>query len=175
MGLDQYLYKKTYIGNHYKDPKDQIKIDVEGVTQGRVSEIVERVGQWRKANQIHQWFVEHVQEGKDNCGEYYVSPMKMQELLDAVNAVLAGSKLVNGKVKNGEKLTPGSPKWIPILEKGKIVKDPSVAIKILPTTSGFFFGGTEYDQYYIQNLRETKQILENALKENGEYYYSSSW
>ena len=43
---------------------------------------------WRKCNQIHGWFVENVQRGEDNCGEYYVSTTKLQELLDLVNTAL---------------------------------------------------------------------------------------
>ena len=35
---------------------------------------------WRKANQIHKWFVDNVQDGNDNCGEYYVSHEKLKEL-----------------------------------------------------------------------------------------------
>jgi hypothetical protein len=41
-----------------------------------------KVGYWRKANQIHQWFVDNVQDGTDNCAEYYVSREKLQELRD---------------------------------------------------------------------------------------------
>ena len=36
---------------------------------------------WRKANQIHKWFVDNIQGGNDNCGEYYVSQDKLIELL----------------------------------------------------------------------------------------------
>lgn len=36
---------------------------------------------WRKANQIHNWFVQSVQNGEDNCGEYYVTHEKLNELL----------------------------------------------------------------------------------------------
>ena len=44
---------------------------------------------WRKANQVHAWFVKNVQGGNDNCGEYYVSQNQLQELLDLVNRALA--------------------------------------------------------------------------------------
>ena len=44
---------------------------------------------WRKANQIHKWFVDNVQGGNDNCGEYYVSQDKLEELLALVNRALA--------------------------------------------------------------------------------------
>lgn len=37
---------------------------------------------WRKANQIHGWFVKNVQSGEDDCGEYTVSREKLEELLE---------------------------------------------------------------------------------------------
>ena len=56
----------------------------------------------------------------------------------------------------------------------------------LPTSSGFFFGGTEYDEYYYEDCKETIKILDTILKEeeivrdtkgiySGEYYYQASW
>lgn len=46
------------------------------------------IGRWRKAGQIHRWFVENVQEGRDDCGDYWVSREQLQELLERVKAVL---------------------------------------------------------------------------------------
>ena len=43
---------------------------------------------WRKANQIHAWFVKNVQGGEDNCGEYYVSHEKLKELLTTCQQAL---------------------------------------------------------------------------------------
>lgn len=60
-----------------------------------------------------------------------------------------------------------------------ILADNSKAPDLLPTTSGFFFGGTEYDEYYYNDIQATKEILERCLNtsddENGEYHYQSSW
>jgi hypothetical protein len=51
-----------------------------------------------------------------------------------------------------------------------------LAEELLPSASGFFFGGTEYDEWYFNDIATTIAILEEALEdENGEYYYSSSW
>lgn len=36
---------------------------------------------WRKANQIHNWFVNNIQNGEDDCGEYEV---KGSDLIDLV-------------------------------------------------------------------------------------------
>jgi hypothetical protein len=46
------------------------------------------VAYWRKANQIHKWFVDNVQDGEDNCGEYYVSREKLKELLTTCRQAL---------------------------------------------------------------------------------------
>ena len=48
----------------------------------------------------------------------------------------------------------------------------------LPPQEGFFFGGTEFDDYYFQALEDTIEICKKALKlsEDGyEIYYRSSW
>ena len=48
----------------------------------------------------------------------------------------------------------------------------------LTTASGFFFGGTEYDEYYFEELVRTVDRLEELLGEDYEvwdFYYQSSW
>lgn len=106
MGLDMNLYKKTYIGNNNKDKKEQIKINIRGVNQDKVIDITEEVAYWRKANAIHKWFVDNIQDGVDDCKEYYVSKEKLKELLKTVNTVLKSIELKAGKkywFKKGQK------------------------------------------------------------------------
>ena len=58
----------------------------------------------------------------------------------------------------------------------KVQADHSLAESLLPSTSGFFFGNTEYDEWYYTDIDNTIAILEEAIMENGvEFYYSSSW
>ncbi len=45
---------------------------------------------------------------------------------------------------------------------------------LLPPQSGFFFGSTEIDEDYFDDLEETIKIID-ALDPDGEYYYQSSW
>lgn len=40
-----------------------------------------------------------------------------------------------------------------------------VAEAYLPTQAGFFFGSTEYDEYYIDDIREVKEWCENLLSD----------
>lgn len=150
MGLDMYLKKRTYIGANYKHNEVGGKIEITkagkpvNIDLSRISEIEENIGYWRKANQIHNWFVQNVQSGKDDCGEYYVSGDILKKLLSDCKIVLS---------------------------------DRSRAPEIMPAKSGFFFGGTDYDEYYFKDLEETVAICEQAIANNegGDIYYTSSW
>ena len=170
-----YLYKKIYIGNDYKKPQEQTTIEIDGVKQERVSEIVERIAYWRKANAIHNWFINNCSEnGEDNCQEIYVNREKLEELLKTVNLVLKSSKLVKGRVYNGTRHENG--KTIKIYEDGLVMDKTEIAKELLPTQEGFFFGDTDYDEYYYRDLLDTKEMLEKILKEvDGDFYYQASW
>ena len=89
MGLDMYLTAKRYIYDFDDEGtalRDALKdLSVNGM---EVKELSYRAGYWRKANHIHKWFVDNVQGGVDNCGEYLVSVEDLQKLLALVNEVL---------------------------------------------------------------------------------------
>ena len=173
MGLDMYLSKKIYV---WSEDRKLLKITgiKSKVKADKVSYIIEEAGYWRKANAIHNWFVENVQNGDDDCGDYSVSEEQLRELLAAVKKVLDSSELVKGKTINGYTYKDG--KKYPDIIDGLVMKDTSVARKLLPTQSGFFFGGTDYDEYYYKDLELTKKILEEALSDStGEFTYHSSW
>lgn len=182
MGLDMYLSKRKYVKNwdHDKDNKWQITVKHNGKVvkdDMPIKEIVYEAGYWRKANQIHKWFTDNCNNGDDDNGqEYYVSPDQLKTLYETCLEVIKGSELVEGKVKNGERYNPDTGKFEPQFEDGKLIKDPSVANLLLPTESGFFFGSTEYDQWYLRDIEETVDILEKCLADtSGDYYYRSSW
>ena len=150
---------------------------VENIKPERISYVIEDIGYWRKANAIHKWFVDNTQDGDDKNGEEsYVSRAKLVQLLELCNKVLESSKLVSGKIETSYTFTPEG-KRKPILTPGKIIKDPIIAKELLPTQEGFFFGSTGYDQYYIEDIQYTKELLEKVLAEpeDGEIYYHSSW
>ena len=57
---------------------------------------------------------------------------------------------------------------------------PANASEVLPTQEGFFFGTTDYDKWYIEDLENTvkqlSEILDNeGLMKDWEFYYQSSW
>lgn len=97
MGLDQNLYRKHYVQNwdfkpvkwditiKYDDavvPQSQINLD-------KLTYILEEVAYWRKANHIHRWFVQNVQDGNDDCRDYYLGEDQLRILLSQIEAVLA--------------------------------------------------------------------------------------
>ena len=70
-----------------------------------------------------------------------------------------------------------------LLKDCKAIKEnPLVAENVLPTKSGFFFGGIDYDKGYFDDIDYTIKTIEDLIAEGGdnEYlgfdiYYSSSW
>ena len=154
MGLDMYLTGKRYMSKYF-DPADSEKIakvneifGVDGIEDGDygAQEVSFRVAYWRKANQIHKWFVDNCQDGVDECQETYLSREQLQDLVDVCKEVLANKKK---------------------------------AEELLPSTNGFFFGGTDYDDWYFGDLEYTVERIEKILKdpalEKCDFYYQSSW
>jgi hypothetical protein len=154
MGLDMYLTAERYMSKYF-DAEDSAKItaindifNIAGEEDGDygAQSVIFKVAYWRKANAIHQWFVENCQEGVDECQKAYVSREQLQTLLDLCKEIVASPK------------------------KGS---------KLLPTANGFFFGSTEYDDYYMQDITYTVERLEKILKdsalEKSDFYYQSSW
>lgn len=55
-----------------------------------------------------------------------------------------------------------------------VLANHSKAKKLLPTQSGFFFGETEYDEYYFQDLQYTVNAL-GEVDDTDEFIYQASW
>ena len=165
MGLDMYLSAKKHVEKiDWKklDRDNDITMDSPEVVNDLFNQIVTTAGledvahgiygaevsvtcaYWRKSNQIHAWFVDNVQGGEDNCGEYYVSREKLMELLTTCQQAL-------------------------------FKKDPC----LLEPRAGFFFGGTDIDEWYWNDIKDTikqlKRVLELGEKHKLSFYYTSSW
>lgn len=157
MGLDMYLKARKYVsGYSFADEKEQGTysklLEISGFAPGEIQKhtpsgyIELTVAYWRKANQIHTWFVKNAQNGTDDCGDYHVEEEQLVELRDLCQ---------------------------------RIIDNPNKAEALLPTQSGFFFGDTQYGEYYFQDLKETvkqlNSILNNPKFEDWNFYYQSSW
>jgi len=153
VGLDMFLNASRYLSNYIdadkKKKEELLEIFPElkvYLTEGEnpVQKVKAEIGYWRKANQIHKWFVENIQEGEDDCKSYFVDREKLQELKSLCQQVL---------------------------------ENKSLADELLPTQSGFFFGSTEYENYYFTDLEDTVKIIDNALAlpDDWTFEYHSSW
>jgi hypothetical protein len=181
MGLDMYLSKKTYVKQwSHIEPENQYQVEVKkggepvtSIKPDRVSYVTEQVGYWRKFNALHNWFVENCQDGRDECQESYVDREKLEELvvtLHEVKNILETSPKKKVQVKNG--WSNGEDTFVEI----EVVEDSEKLDDLFPTSSGFFFGGTEYDEYYQEQVNETIELITELLKdETGDYYYQASW
>ena len=58
-----------------------------------------------------------------------------------------------------------------------VLKDEEFSKKTLPTRSGFFFGSTEYGEFYYENIRYTTSQIAKALAnyDDEEFLYYASW
>jgi len=96
MGLDMYLNAERYLWSHEEGDK-QISENIGQLiglpSDGKVKTITVEAGYWRKSNQIHNWFVANVQEGKDECQDSYVSRDQLKELREVCQKVLDNNKL----------------------------------------------------------------------------------
>jgi len=155
MGLDMYLYASEYKSRGCRE-EEQKEYDAlvrhiqekfvatpMPVTDGMTVEFT--VMYWRKANAIHNWFVEECGDGTDNCREICVDEDDLLRLLIRCVAVLG--------------LFPDD-----LGEDDPIPEDAALkASEILPPTSGFFFGSTDIDRRYLEDIRRTRDGLTKFL------------
>ena len=154
MGLDMYLEGRKFVSAFsdevtYQELTNMMGISKPELPHSNFGTLSLEVMYWRKVNAVHNWFVAKVQDGVDNCGTYYVSRDKLNELLEVCKRVVD---------KQG---------------------DTDVAHELLPSATGFFFGGTDYDEYYYEGLLWTiegiERILTNPAFDGMDFYYQSSW
>ena len=74
-----------------------------------------------------------------------------------------------------------------ILTMGKLIVDPTTAQELLPTCAGFFFGSTEYTDWYLDDIKSCLEQIDEIIKDyeaeiasgtkdyDIEYYYYASW
>lgn len=133
------------------------------------------VAYWRKANQVHTWFVENVQGGVDECQEAPVSREQLTKLKSICERVLESSPLVAGSVYTGRSYDDEGVHEH--FQEGQVIAEPALAQELLPAQAGFFFGSTDYDQWYLEQVKDTIEQIERALRlpEKWEFVYQSSW
>jgi hypothetical protein len=151
MGLDMYLVKKTYVKNwDYMKPEQRHTVTVQGPSASAIQP--ERV--YGIEEEVGYW-------RKANAIHQWFVTNCQEGVDDCRDAFVTKAQL----------------ETLRDLCRSLLNKDmtPETA---LPTTSGFFFGGTEYDEYYWENVRKTEALLTALLNEDNshaDFYYHSSW
>ncbi len=110
MGLDMYLYAEKYVSawGHGISSDEETQayhavLEAAGIADLSIDESPSgyvRVccAYWRKANQIHDWFVKYVQGGEDECKPHYVTREQLVALRDLCKDALL--------VRDGTQLPP---------------------------------------------------------------------
>lgn len=185
MGLDMYLDVSRYVGTY---GEDEIHRDLMEFVNSRMvsSPVPERTDglrsctvsvaalYWRKANAIHNWFVEHVQDGIDECQTTEVDEESLQQLVDVCSDVL-------GELNQYFEEAHSNDEW-------NVVEVPADVVErveeMLTPRSGFFFGSTDIDLRYYRQVKYTHDRLTELLRwlrkelEGKRYWdvtYRSSW
>jgi|694.fasta_scaffold30044_9 hypothetical protein len=132
---------------------------------------------WRKANQIHGWF-DHQLGGVKNVTKYPVKVTQLEFLLE--DCIRVKEHLIAGGMKGFEKVTERGTKDGQPFEKKEMVPmfvNVSLAQELLPPTPGFFFGGYDFDEWYLKQINETIEKLMQVLstKQKGERFYYEAW
>lgn len=162
MGLDMYLYADKYLPGLWAHmqgtPEREQALGVltaagfeadDSIPGGLTVRVT--AAYWRKVNAVHAWFVENVQGGVDECQHAFVERDQLEELRD--EAARALDAYLAGNTEE--------------------------VAQLLPPKGGFFFGSTEIDQYYAEDLQDTvaqlTKVLGNPRLADCDFVYHSSW
>lgn len=163
MGLDMYLYADNYVSRTTN----------------------ERIGDYEYAknpafqNLLSVLNATHLVDEDDFTGMSVSIPVGYWRKANAIHAWIV-NECADG-VDECQRIYVSKEKAHELLNSCKqVIADPSFADELLPPQSGFFFGSTEIDEWYLEDLKRTVAIFEKVLsaKERGEVdsiIYQASW
>jgi hypothetical protein len=155
MGLDMYLSKKTYVQNwDFHKPEEKHTISIKKGGKARKDIKPKRVS----------YIVEEVMYWRKANAIHSWFVENCQNGVDECQEAFVSEEQL-------EELAS-------ICEEVVVTKNTS----LLETQGGFFFGGTDYDEYYFEECKNTAKQLRKLLAEEtpegchkGNFYYQSSW
>jgi len=105
-----------------------------------------QIGYFRKFNALHNYIVNELADGIDECQEIQITKDDLYTLLDKLS---------------------------------RIDNDRDLAEEELPTASGFFFGNTDYDDWYFDDVKDALEMCELYLTkfdfDKYDLIYHASW
>ncbi len=168
MGLDMYFSRRTYVSS-FRSTRDadgkwgerdvnnmELKFDdadLSHINLKNVRYIEELFGEFRKFNALHAYVVDNFGGGKDECQIIYLD-------IDDIIQIQEVLSLVKESLSIGDKVIAG---------------------QTLPPSEGFFFGSTDIDEWYENDVKEAVEVFGKVIEEhsivghNASYTYQASW
>lgn len=161
MGLDMYLRKEQYVCTYDFEAKDycppkkiNIKLDIE-------------------YEDGHTKTIESSEDLCDSGGLYIEIPYAYWRKANAIHKWFIGL-LPEGEEDRCQKIYVSGKKLLELKELcEQVLADHDKASELLPTQEGFFFGSTEYDEWYFKDLEATIEQLKD-VKPDEDFIYQAS-
>lgn len=148
MGLDMYLNADRYISNYFEDDKPTVNAIQSTLTDLGVMKVKGITAEAAYWRKANHIHNWFVINCQDGVDECQTTPVDREQLQDLLDTVT------------------------------QVLDNHGLARELLPTQSGFFFGGTDYDEYYFQDLEYTKERITLLLGDEyraWDFSYRSSW
>lgn len=154
MGLDQYLYAKKYTSNAEWRPEAERELYASLTKIANIDEFIDdEIPSISLEVKVAYW------RKQNAIHNWFVENCQNGE--DECQTVFVGRE----KLEELRDLCR------------EVLADPTLANELLPTASGFFFGSTDYDEWYMEGLTYTANTIDKLLTMPSEwdFEYSSSW
>ena len=158
MGLDMYLYRREYVGGW-----DWKTVETDGREKALYDNIIEYLGVDSVEASPHAYV--------DVCVAYWRKANQVHKWfcdLDGGRDECQDIRVPREKLVELRDLCAA------------VIEQPAMAANVLPTQPGFFFGSYDYDEWYMEDMKNTVAQLDEVLAEVGpdtwtDFIYRASW
>ena len=157
MGLDMYLYRKEYVST-FAWTQDEKAV--------------------KEAN-LHSVIANHFNVDPNMGGIYVDYCVAYWRKANAIHGWFVNT--LAGGVDECQPIYISLDRLIELRElANSVVLTPAMAGDILPTQSGFFFGSSDIDEWYISDMKNTVDMLDKIIssvspEDYPTFFYQASW